>query len=352
MIPSERRAARLYQPGSPLRVESVSVPVIQAHEVLVEVAACGLCGTDVHLAVAGDIPVARTPITLGHEAAGMVVAMGASVKDLQPAQRVALFPSAVCGECRFCRSGRESLCESAQVYGMSRDGALAQYIAAPWWCAVPIPEGISYEQACIITDGVATPFHALRSRGALKAGESVAVVGCGGLGTHAILLARMMGAGFIVAIDVDASARDRSVALGADLALNPREEKNIGKSIRQRIGRGVDLALECVGRAETVAAALQTLDTGGRAIIVGVGPEKPELPPLIRFVGREFSVLGSFGMDKRDIADLLRLVACGRLDLGASVTEVYPLQDVNTALDRLASGDSSAVRLVIAPGQQ
>lgn len=113
MDPREMLAARLYEPGQPLRVETVSVPEPRAHEVLVEVAACGLCGTDVHLAVAGDIPVARTPMTLGHEAAGVVVAVGASVTEVVCGQRVALFPSAVCGHCRFCRAGRESLCEAA-----------------------------------------------------------------------------------------------------------------------------------------------------------------------------------------------------------------------------------------------
>lgn len=351
MIPAEMRAARLYQPGQPLRIESVAVPVPNEHEVLVEVAACGLCGTDVHLAVAGDIPVTRAPITLGHEAAGTIVAVGASVSGLESGQRVALFPSAVCGDCRFCRQGRESLCERSRVYGMSRDGALAQYVAAPAWCAVPIPPSVSSEIACIVTDGVATPFHALRSRGVLRAGEAVAVIGCGGLGTHAILLARMMGAGFVAAVDVDAAARQRALELGADLALDPLAERNIGQAIRSHRGRGVDLALECVGRADSVEAAVQTLDTGGRAVVVGVGPAAPTLPSLMRFVGRELAVLGSFGMDKRDISDLLELIGRGRLDLGASVSQVYPLHEVNAALARLASKDSGVVRLVVAPGR-
>lgn len=351
MDPREMLAARLYEPGQPLRVETVSVPEPRAHEVLGEVAACGLCGTDVHLAVAGDIPVARTPMTLGHEAAGVVVAVGASVTEVVCGQRVALFPSAVCGHCRFCRAGRESLCEAAQVYGMTRDGALAQYVTAPAWCTVPIPDSVSDEHACIVTDGVATPFHALRTRGALKAGEAVAIVGCGGLGTHAILLARMMGAGFIAAIDVDATARDRALRLGADCAIDPMAEPNPAKVIHRHIARGVDLALEFVGRADTVQTALRILDTGGRAVVVGVGPAMPELPPLVRFVGRELAVLGSFGMDRRDIVDLLRLIERGRLDIGASVTEVYPLAGVNEALGRLARGESGVVRLVVAPNR-
>lgn len=345
------RAARLYKAGEPLVVECAPAPAPAAREILVEVAACGLCGTDIHLAVDGDIPVSRTPITLGHEAAGVIAGLGASVKELAVGQRVALFPSAICGECRFCRVGRESLCEASKVYGMSRDGALAQYVVAPAFGAIPIPDGVPFAQAAVLTDGVATPFHALRSRGALKAGEAVAVVGCGGLGAHAILLARMMGAGFIAAIDMQSEARTRALEFGADIAIDPAAEPNAGKFIRQKFGRGVDLALEFVGRAETVETAIRTLDTGGRAVIVGVGPARPSLPPLVSFVGREFSVIGSFGMDKRDIEDLLALVARGRLDLSRSVTQVYPLSDINKALSRLASKESGVVRLVVEPGR-
>jgi 2-desacetyl-2-hydroxyethyl bacteriochlorophyllide A dehydrogenase len=344
-------AARLYKAGEPLVIESIPIPAPGPDEVLVEVAACGLCGTDIHLAVDGDIPVSRSPITLGHEAAGTVATIGEAVIEYKPGDRVALFPSATCGGCRFCLAGRESLCETAQVYGMSRDGSLAQFVVAPARTLVPIPDVVPFDIAAVVTDGVATPFHALRSRGALKAGESVAVVGCGGLGTHAIILARMMGAGFIVAVDVHAEARDRALELGADLALDPLSEANVGKTIRQQLGRGVDLSLEFVGRADTVSTALGTLDVGGRCVVVGVGMEKPVLPPLISFVGREHSVIGSFGMDKSDIADLLTMIARGSLNLDQSVSARYPLADINQALGRLASKETGLVRLVVEPGR-
>ena len=230
---NKMNAARLYKAGEPLRIESIPVPFPEPDEVQVKVEACGLCGTDIHLAVDGDIPVQTTPITLGHEAAGVVTEVGEAVTEYSAGDRVALFPSATCGRCRYCMAGRESLCESSRVYGMVRDGALAQFITSPVWSLVAIPEGVSFDQAAIVTDGVATPFHALRSRGALKAGESVAVVGCGGLGTHAILLARMMGAGFIAAIDTQEAARTRALELGADLAIDPTGEVEPRKAIRQ-----------------------------------------------------------------------------------------------------------------------
>jgi D-arabinose 1-dehydrogenase-like Zn-dependent alcohol dehydrogenase len=347
---SQMRAARLYKAGEPLKIESISVPVPGINEILVKVEACGLCGTDIHLAVAGDIPVQRSPITLGHEAAGVVAELGQDVHEYAVGDRVALFPSATCGRCRYCMAGRESLCESARVYGMVRDGALAEFVTAPIWSVVRVPDEVSFEQAAIVTDGVSTPFHALRSRGALQAGESVAVVGCGGLGSHAILLARMMGAGFIAAIDTQQAARTRALELGADLSIDPAGEIDARKLIQQHLGTGVDLSLEFVGRAHTVDTAISVLGTGGRAVVVGVGMESPQLPPLVRFVGREYAVIGSFGMDKRDIKDLLNLIAGNRLDLSRSISARYPLAGINEALQRLASQKTDVVRLVVNPG--
>lgn len=343
------RAARLHKPGTPLVIEEIPIPSPGPFDLLIEVEACGLCGTDIHLAVDGDIPVERTPITLGHEAAGTIKSTGDSVTNHKTGERVALFPSAICGRCRFCSSGRESLCENSKVYGMSRDGSLAQYVVAPEWSVVSIPDSVPSEVAAIVTDGVSTPFHALRSRGALKAGESVAIVGCGGLGTHAIMLARMMGARSIIAVDVQADARDRALKLGADLAIDPMADPNIRKTIRGYLGRGVDLSLEFVGRVDTVETAISLLDTGGRAVIVGVGMVRPSLPPLVSFIGREHSVIGSFGMDLKDIKDLFALIAGGRLDLTQSISAQYELGEINTALSRLASKDTDVVRLVVNP---
>jgi len=343
------QAARLVKPGEPLRIEELPVPQPGADEVLVRVAACGLCGTDLHLAVAGDIPVERTPITLGHEGAGTIAALGRDVKGLREGDRVALFPAAYCGACRFCRQGRESLCEASKVYGMARDGALAEFVVAPARAVIPMPAGVPFEIGAIVTDGVATPFHALRRRGALRAGETVAVFGCGGLGTHAILLARLTGAARVAAIDVDPAALARARALGADVAIDAREG-DPSKAIRAAFGRGgVDLAIECVGSQATVEAAVRALDKCGRAVLVGVGMARPVLPPLLAFVGREQSVLGSFGMDRADIEDLFALIGAGRLELSGSISARYPLAQADAALQHLAQKTAGVVRVVVTP---
>ncbi len=345
-------AVRLIKAGEPLEIQEVQVPQPADSEVLIKVESCGLCGTDIHLAIEGDLPVERTPITLGHEVAGVVVQIGRGVTKFNEGDRVAMFPAAGCGHCRFCSVGRESLCENSKVYGMSRDGGLAQYVTAPANTLFHLPDEIPFDIGSIVTDGVSTPFHALRSRANLQAGESVAVVGCGGLGTHAIMLAKLMGAEFIVAIDVQTAALERARSLGADLTVNPAEE-DPRKAIREHTGLpGVDVALEFVGGTKTVETALRVLDKTGRAILVGVGMEKPSLPPLAVFVGREQSVIGSFGMNRSDIDDLYALIASGRLDLSKSITARYPLRSANEALRRLGRKGSGIVRLIVEPRRE
>jgi propanol-preferring alcohol dehydrogenase len=232
---------------------------------------------------------------------------------------------------------------------MARDGALAEYVAAPARSVIRLPEAVPFEIGAIVTDGVATPFHALRRRARLEAGETVAVFGCGGLGTHAVMLARLMGASRIAAVDVDEKALARVRAVGADVAIDMRQG-DPAKAIRAAFGRGADLALEFVGLPETVEAAIRSLDKSGRAVVAGVGMGRPALPPLAAFVGREQALLGSFGMDRADIEDLLSLIAAGRLDLTASVSARYPLREANAALEHLASKRDGVVRIVVTPG--
>lgn len=345
-------AARLVRVGAPLVLEEMPVPQPQDGEVLVRVAACGLCGTDLHLAVEGSIPVERTPITLGHEAAGVVAGVGRAVVDIKEGDRVAVFPAASCGACRWCRVGRESLCDRARVYGMATDGALADYLAVPARALVRLPDAIPFDVGAVVTDGVATPFHALRQRGRLVAGETVGIFGCGGLGTHAIQLARLLGAGCIVAVDTNGAALVRAKALGADVVVDAgKPGADVAREVRAAVGKGgLDLAVELVGLPTTVEVALRCLGKGGRAVVVGVGPGRPSLPSLQAFVGREQSVMGSFGMDRADIEDLYTLIAAGRLDLSRSITQRYPLADANAALAHLASKQGGVVRVVVEPG--
>jgi propanol-preferring alcohol dehydrogenase len=327
----------------------MEIPRPAPDEVLVQVRACGLCGTDLHLALEGTLTVDHTPITLGHEAAGVIAETGRNVSTVKEGDRIAIFPAISCGRCRYCAIGRESLCDASRIYGMDRDGALAEYIVIKDRSAIPMPDEIPFDVGAITTDSVATPFHALRTRGALRAGETVAVIGVGGLGSHAIQLARLMGASRVIAVDVNERVLARSRRLGADLAINPTETDPAPRIRKDLDIDGVDLALEFVGLPETVETAIRCLKKGGRAVIVGIGPARPTLPPLALFVGREQAVLGSFGMDRRDIEDLFTLIRTDRLELSDSITARYPLSLANQALQHLASKERDVVRVVVEP---
>ncbi len=352
MINRIMRAARLHTPRQPLRIEEVPTPEPGAGEVLVQIDAAGICGTDLHFALEGALPVAALPLTLGHEAAGRVAAVGPGVRGLSEGKRVCCYPQWSCGRCRYCAAGREPLCLQAKTFGMTIDGAFAEYLVCPERALITLPDGVPFEIGAIVTDAVASPFHALRTRGDLRAGETVAVFGCGGLGYHAVKLARLMGASRIIAVDVSEGALKQARQAGADQVVSAAQE-DAGKAIRALTdGVGVDLALEFVGRPETVRQTVKVLGRGGRAVVVGVGPGQPELPPLVSFVGKENALIASFGMDRRDMEDVLELIASGRLDLSDSVTARLPLSGINEGLRRLRQKEGDPIRIVIEPGRE
>lgn len=343
------KAARFYDVGRPLQIEEVAMPEPGPGEVLVAIGAAGLCGTDLHIALEGTIPPARTPITLGHEGAGRIAALGAGVEGWDVGDRVCFLPHAPCGQCWYCLNDRETLCPRTEIFGLHRDGTFAEAVAVPARCLVPLPASIPFEQGAILSDAVATAYHAVAVRAAVRPGEMVVVVGCGGVGHHAIWFARHQGAGRVIAVDVATGALRRALDAGADTAVNAREE-NIPHRVKDLTGGlGADLAVECVGRAETVMTALKCLRRGGRAVVVGVGPERVTLPPLQAFVGMDLALLGSMGSDGADLGAVIALVARGELDLSGSVSAAVPLAGINRALQRAAAQRGDDVRVVVAP---
>ena len=313
------------------------------------VRACGICGSDVHF-LDGHAPVATTPITLGHEPAGTIEAVGPGVAGLKPGAAVVVRAGDSCGQCSSCAVGRANICERSRVLGMHVDGGLAEFVVANAADLIPIPAGVPFEQAAIISDAVATPYHALVERGQVRAGETVAVFGCGGLGIHAVQLARLSGAGMVIAVDVRRSALERAVRAGADVTIHAAEER-APRRIHELTG-GVDLALECIGRAETIGDAAKSLRRGGRAVVVGMGTKPIALPPPNTFTWSEYALIGSFGSSAESVRRLLGMVASGRLDLSDSVSDLLPLTAVNRGIDLLRSPDRDSVRVVIQPGKE
>lgn len=341
------KAARFYEVGKPLVLEEVPIPELGPRDVLVDIKASGICGTDVHIALEGTIQPLSTPITLGHEASGVIAEVGAEVTNWRVGDRLSIHPQESCGECHWCRRGFESRCSHAKVLGLHIDGVFAEYIKVAARSLIRLPNEIPFDQGAIVPDAVATPYHAITTRGKLRAGETVAIFGCGGLGIHGIRIAKLCGASKIIAVDVSEEALERAREAGADSTVNAASESPARKIRQLTDGEGVDVSLEFVGLQTTIDQSVKSLKMGGRAVIVGVGPQKIEtLPPSV-FVYSEYNLIGSFGSNIADIEKVIKLVTSGRLDLTRSITVKLPLEEINTGLERLQKKIGNPIRIVI-----
>ncbi|HEV3472342.1 MAG TPA: zinc-binding dehydrogenase [Actinomycetota bacterium] len=344
---STMRAARFTAADRTLEVIDVPIPEPGPLEVLVKVDACGICLSDVHL-IDGSIPPIVDVVTVGHEAAGTIAAVGGSVGGWRVGQRVSMMGGRPCGRCSSCARGALDECLSFELMGFHYDGAWAEYIKVPFFSMTPIPDNIVSEQAAILADAVATPYGALTDTAELKPGESVAVWGIGGLGTHAVQLARMIGAGLVIAIDPLASARERALKLGADAALDPREV-DVPMEISRLTDGGVDVAIDLVGANAVLYEAVRSLRRRGRCVMVGLSMDRVELGPGLIFGTQSHSLRGHLGYRRKHLDDLVTLLANGRLDLSTSISEVMDLEAVPRGVERLASKEGDPVRLVVTP---
>ncbi len=340
-------AARFHEVNEPLQLEEVPVPGIQEDEVLVQIKAVGLCGSDIHIVFEGVTPTPFTPITLGHEPCGVVAATGARVEDWEEGDRVSVTPLLFCSSCRNCITGRTNDCLERKLLGIHANGALAEYMAAPAKNLVRLPEEVPFEVGAIITDAVATPFQALSERAALRAGETVAVYGTGGLGLHAVQISRLIGAQKIIVVDPREEQLQRAREMGADLTINPEETPPVEAVLEATGGLGVDVAAEFIGLQETIAQCVESVVRGGRVLVVGLGPDPINIVPPTVFVRDGISLLGSYGFTKRNIEQLVDLTAAGKLDLEASITHTFPLDEVNEALRYLHEKIENPIRVAV-----
>ncbi|MFA5890695.1 MAG: zinc-binding dehydrogenase [Actinomycetota bacterium] len=342
------KAVRFVGVGKPLEVQDVPIPEPGPGDVLVKVAACGICASDLHM-FDGSLPT-RTPppVTPGHEAAGVVARAGDGVTAWKPGDRVAIYAGKSCGVCLSCLDGDSvERCALPLVMGIDYDGAWAEYVKVPASGLVRVPDSVPLEIAAVLCDAVATPFNAILETGALRAGESVAIFGVGGLGTHGLMLAKLAGARFIAAVDPSPGARDRAKRLGADVVVDPNATKPSAAIRAATGGRGVDLAVEFVGANAVLREAVASLAIDGRCVLVGVGGEPVELGPSVTFAAFRTKLLGVMGYSRLHLETLLSLVASGRLDLSESVSERLALEDAAEGVRILSEKRNDPVRVLL-----
>ena len=342
------RAARFEQGSRTLTVTDVPVPVPGPMEVLVRVQACGICLSDVHL-IDGSLPGFLPVITPGHEAAGVIKALGEQVQGWRVGQRVAMTGGKPCFGCANCVRGRMDQCLEFKIMGFAYDGAWAEYIAVPSFTLTPVPDHVPIEQAAILADAVSTPYAGLIDRAGLKPGETVGLWGIGGLGVHAVQIARMAGAARIIAVDPNEAARERALAMGADHALDPSTQDVQSEVMRLTSGLGLDLAVDLYGANAVLAQGASCLGRFGRLLMVGLSFEPLHLGPGVVLGVQSQSILGHLGYSKRHLDELMDLIASGRLDVSGSISDVLALEDVGRGVERLARKEGNPIRLVVKP---
>ena len=353
------RAAVLQEMSGPLVVERLLDPSPGPNEVLIDVKACGVCHTDLHV-MKGEVRF-PTPCVLGHEVAGVVRRSGPGAEHFVAGDRVVGCFIMPCGTCRHCIRGHEDLCETFfdfnRLRGVLYDGEtrLKRPDGSPIWmysmgglaeqCVIPatavyrVPQGLSFSHAAILGCSAFTALGAVRNVGRVQVGDTVAVIAVGGVGANLIQLSAAFGASRIIAVDVSEEKLELARQMGATDVVDGRRDDVVETVRRLANGRGVDVAFEALGRAHTVETAIGIVDDGGRVVLVGIAPagETAQLE-ITRTVRRKVQILGSYGGRPRtDMPLLLDLVAQGRLNLDGLVSAHYSLeqaQQAYTLLDR------------------
>ncbi len=337
------RALQLIGPGKPLEQRDVAAPKAGPNDVVVDVAAAGICRSDVHYR-AGFPEVGPLPLTLGHEIAGTVATVGQEVSGFEPGDRVCIHYQVGCGSCSYCSRGFEQFCSQGKMIGNGRPGGYADQIMVPGRNVVRVPDAVTLDHAAVMMCSSATSLHGLR-KGRLAAGESVAVFGAGGLGMSAIQLAFLEGAETVFAVDINPTKLERATALGAV----PIDGRNDGVAQLLDAG-GVDVALDLVGSADVMHGCLRALAPMGRAVAVGLTPDTFPIGPYTDLVDGESELIGASDHLASEIVEILDHAASGRISLDDIVERSVPLDAtaVNAVLDDLEQFGNT-IRTVITP---
>ena len=332
-----------------LEVTDLPVPSVEPDEVLVRVAACGICGSDVH-GYDGSSGRRIPPVVMGHEAAGVVAVVGAAVHGFAVDDRVTFDSTVYCGVCEFCLRGEVNLCDNRQVLGVScgeyrRAGAFAEFVAVPERILYKLPDALSFAEAAML-EAVSVALHGVRVA-ELKGGESALVIGAGMIGLLLLQAAKVAGCSRVLVADIDETRLARARELGADEILHASGDGLVQEIKWLTDGRGMDVVFEAVGRNETVTGAIDCVRKGGTVVLVGnISPEVAL--PLQKVVSRQIRLQGSCA-SAGEYPQAMELMSKGKIRVGPLITAVAPITDGPRWFERLHGGEPNLMKVVLDP---
>jgi L-iditol 2-dehydrogenase len=324
-------------------------PEIGPEEILVRVKACGICGSDVH-GFDGSTGRRIPPIVMGHEASGVVAAVGSEVKGFAEGDRITFDSMISCGKCSFCRKGKLNLCDNRQVLGVScgeyrRHGAFAEYVAVPQQIAFKLPETLSFEHAAMI-EPVSVAVHAVGIT-PVSLGDTAVVVGSGMIGALTMQAARLAGCARIIAVDLEDHKLAMARQSGADDVVNGKTQDPVKYVLDVTNGRGADVVFEAVGATEPIKTAIGCVRKGGTVTLIGNIRPTIELP-LQPVVTREIRLQGSCA-SSGEYPQCIALMAKGSIDVSPMLTAKAPLDEGPRWFERLYSHEPNLMKIVLVP---
>jgi 2-desacetyl-2-hydroxyethyl bacteriochlorophyllide A dehydrogenase len=329
-------------------IERRPTPAAHDGDAVVRVAATAVCHTDLEI-YAGRHPGVRLPVVMGHEATGVVEAVGPGVTRVRPGQRVLVNPIIACGACEACARGRGNLCRRAGLLGRESDGALAEHVTLPARYLYPLPDHLPLASATLI-ETLATVRHAQRRAG-LGAGEAVVVLGQGAAGLLHTRLAKLAGASPVVAVSRSAWKFDLARRMGADLVVDGAARDVVADVREATAGRGADVVIDATGRSWLMPLAMEMLAPGGKLVAYGISQEAVSGFTTFPLYFKELTIYGSRALTPEDVQPSIDLVAARAVDVEPFVTRHYPLEGVAAAFEEYERAPETILRLVIAPGE-
>ena len=326
-------------------------PVPGPGEVLVRIAACGICGSDVH-GYDGSSGRRIPPLVMGHEAAGTVAGTGDGVRQFNAGDRVTFDSTVYCGECEYCQVGDVNLCDNRQVVGVScgdyrRHGAFAEYVVVPERIVYRLPDELGFTEAAML-EAISVALHAVRVA-ELKGGETAFVIGAGMIGLLTLQAAHALGCSRVFVADLDATRLRLAREMGADETIDVSGAAMLAEVLRLSGGKGVDVVFEAVGREQTVTAAIDSVRKGGTVVLIGNITPEVKLP-LQKVVSRQIRLQGT-AASSGEYPQAIELMRTGAIRVKPLITAVVPLEEGPQWFERLHSGEPNLMKVVLTPSQ-